>query len=315
MKVLNRFLASLAVYLIVILVPFLVWGQGKYAPASPLKLKIQPTLKAPRSQISREPVTKATPQTTAPKSEGSSRGGAGNTGGGDEYTADFVNTARLEIYPWLKEHGSTLKPAVDAEEFMKAVDPENIVSSPQVFESCQFQVIDEGLPSQKIVGVPKSKEDRSVPACYNSDVGKIYLSRSRYPIVLRNSSPKRGLIAHEVFRKMGLEGNAYEISSQMSIVNVPRTVPGVGSVANKDACDGNRSYMWSLIEVYIRSVKHCYQLEFTGRIKSQAYEDEKKIVTLIERSYAKAVFTCDYVCEDSLECSGPVPQGACSKSE
>jgi len=129
--------------------------------------------------------------------------GGGGTGGGDLYVVDFVTTATQTIYPWLKAHGNSLKPKVNATDFLMAMDPRGIVSASHVFESCDG-----------------SRTGREVDACYNADKDQITLSRTRYPI--NSDSPdKLKLIAHEVFRKMRIEGDQYEIVRQISIFNNP----------------------------------------------------------------------------------------------
>ena len=122
------------------------------------------------------------------------------SGGGDEFTLDFVRVATQIIYPWLVTKGSKLNPSVDSGDFLIAVNPKQLVSIEHVFESCDG-----------------SSRGREVEACFSSKDGFTYLSRTRYP--LKNDSPaKFGFISHEVFRKMGIEGNQYEISRQMSIL-------------------------------------------------------------------------------------------------
>ena len=130
--------------------------------------------------------------------------GPGGTGGGDEYTLDFVQTATQQIYPWLKAHGNSLVPKVNADDFLMTTNPENIISEYQVFESCDG-----------------SNGGREVEACFNSITNKIHLSRTLYPLNIKNSSGKLGLVAHEIFRKMKLEGDKYEITRQLSIVAIP----------------------------------------------------------------------------------------------
>ena len=127
--------------------------------------------------------------------------GGGSTGGGDEFALDFIQTATQQLYPWLKAHGKSLNPKIDADDFLMATNPEEIVSDLQVFETCDG-----------------SKNGREVEACYSESTNKIHLSRTRYPINLKSSPGKLGLVAHEIFRKMKLEGDQYEITRQISIV-------------------------------------------------------------------------------------------------
>lgn len=133
--------------------------------------------------------------------------GSGVRGGGDQFVLDFVRTANLEIYPWMKKNQSRLK-GFSADEFIRAVDPEKIQSIDKVFESCDG-----------------SDQGREVDACYNQELDKIFLSRSKYPIFNINFPAKRGLIIHEILRRLGLEGNGYQLTSQMVFDDLPS--PGI----------------------------------------------------------------------------------------
>lgn len=133
-------------------------------------------------------------------------GGVGNTGGGDEFTYDFLFTANQIIYPWLKSNGHKLNPKVDAEAFLKALDPKSLVSVQEVYESCD-----------------EKKSGRPVSACYNARTGQILLSRDRY--ITDNFSPSKiGLVSHEIFRKMGIEGDNYEVTKQIAIAKIPPNI-------------------------------------------------------------------------------------------
>ena len=125
--------------------------------------------------------------------------GPGTSGGGDNYTLDFVRTATQSVFPWLAENGSRLSPSVDASDFLMSISPKDIASLDRVFESCDG-----------------TQTGREVAACYNAKTGKTFLSRRLYP-VNSNAPSKIGLVAHEVFRKMGIESDGYEITKQMSI--------------------------------------------------------------------------------------------------
>jgi len=132
------------------------------------------------------------------------RMGGGDPGGGDQYTLDFINTAQNEIYPWLKKHGTELNPPINAEEFLKFVNPKKIVSQPAVFESCNKS------------GKPESENDRSVSACYSATTGMTRINQSTYPLDVVASPMKRNFIMHEVFRKMGIEGDDYKVTKRIS---------------------------------------------------------------------------------------------------
>ncbi|HEY8271150.1 MAG TPA: hypothetical protein VIG33_09710 [Pseudobdellovibrionaceae bacterium] len=83
-----------------------------------------------------------------------------------------------------------------------------------VFESCRFEIKNPGKSDQKFEGIPLSTRDRAVEACYDG-VDLIYLSSSKYPLAAKNSLEKRRLIAHEVFLKMGLEGDDWKLSTEL----------------------------------------------------------------------------------------------------
>ncbi len=125
----------------------------------------------------------------------------GETGGGDLFILDFTQTAREEIYPWIKEHGSQLTPPVNAESFLEAISPKDMISMDHVYESCDG-----------------SNSGREVDACYNEITKQTVISRTRYPIRMPTSPAKSALVAHEIFRKLKLEGDDYNVSRQMPIL-------------------------------------------------------------------------------------------------
>lgn len=129
--------------------------------------------------------------------------GAGSSGGGDSYVLDFVKTATQEVYPWLLKNGRALDSKININDFLVAINPKEIVSIAHVFESCDG-----------------SNTGREVEACYNADTDFIYLSRTMYR-VNDNSPAKQGVVAHELFRKMGAEGDNYEITKQMVLEKTP----------------------------------------------------------------------------------------------
>jgi len=135
--------------------------------------------------------------------------GPGGTGGGDEYVLDFISVGYQEVYPWLVKNGSRLSPAVDAKVFLQQLSQYNIFSKDKVFEKCD--------------GTQTGKEFQ---ACYNKSTGKIMISRSLWPIKELNSPTKRGTVAHEVFRRMGIEGDKYEVTRQIPILSIKRASSG-----------------------------------------------------------------------------------------
>lgn len=130
--------------------------------------------------------------------------GGSSTGGGDAYVRDFVATATQEVYPWLLEQGISLKPKIDAETFLRAVNPRDMQSADHVYEKCN--------------PTAKAANEREVQVCYSQENDRYYISRTMYPLDVK-SSAKRALVAHELFRKMKIEGDLYEISRQMPIEN------------------------------------------------------------------------------------------------
>jgi hypothetical protein len=121
---------------------------------------------------------------------------------GNQYTVDFIKVAEQEIYPWLVKNGHKIQPVVSAELFLKHIQTiaKRIDSKDVVYESCDA-----------------STNGRIVAACYNSVTDMIWLNQKLYPLDLINSQAKRLLIMHEVFRRMGLEGDKYEVTRKLSV--------------------------------------------------------------------------------------------------
>jgi hypothetical protein len=142
--------------------------------------------------------------------------GSGN--GGDEYALDFIKIATLDIYPCLQQYGDQFNPKVDADGFLKAVDPHSVASVAHVYESCVVVVRNRGQKNQHLESVPQGARDREVEACHDPQSNMIYLSRALYPVRVEQSLAKRGVIAHEIFRKLGLEGDDYQTSSQFEMI-------------------------------------------------------------------------------------------------
>ena len=135
--------------------------------------------------------------------------GGSDRGGGDEFVADFLKVANQEIIPWIRTNGKDLNPPVEEKHFAETLAALRILSVEKTFESCHFKEV-----NSKLLAIKLSKKDREVSACFDG-AGDIFLSRSHYPIAVINSSAKRALVAHEIFRKMGLEGDQYELTKQM----------------------------------------------------------------------------------------------------
>jgi hypothetical protein len=131
-------------------------------------------------------------------------GGSIDGGGGDKYVIDFISIALNTIRPWLEKNGRQLN--VDSEAFSKNVDPKIISSQDHVYESCN-----------------ETTGGREVEACYNYKEDKIRLSRTMYNIE-DQSNAKIALVAHEIFRKMNIEGDNYEITKSSLFKNIKYTI-------------------------------------------------------------------------------------------
>lgn len=161
--------------------------------------------------------------------------GSKDGGGGDRFVLDFVNVANTEVYIWIKLIGTSLNPQVDPKEFLNAIDPKKIASARRVYESCRFKLVNSGAEDQYLEGQPRSSSDREVEACYDGQ-GFIYISRILYPLEEKKSIAKRILIAHEIFRKMGVETDEFEVTKQMNTLSISKKatcrVCGPGSSLN-----------------------------------------------------------------------------------
>jgi hypothetical protein len=113
-------------------------------------------------------------------------------GGGDGYVASFVTVAR-HIEAWLEIHGKELNPSVDFMAFDRAVDPNKIGST-------DSQLYYKGLPKDCL---------------FDLSSGIITINRARWSELKDGSSEQTRVVAHELFRKMGIEGDGYEVSTQI----------------------------------------------------------------------------------------------------
>lgn len=128
--------------------------------------------------------------------------GGQDGGGGDSYVQDFIKVAEFEVLPWIETHGNEVYPSVDAKAFKAAV--ENLVAGKTIWsEEVVYETCD------------GSQSGRIVDACYNYDKNDLIISRTRYPLAINNSAIKRRIVAHEIFRKMKLEGDDYYLSNQL----------------------------------------------------------------------------------------------------
>lgn len=132
----------------------------------------------------------------------SAKDGGQDGGGGDSFVQDFIQVAKSELLPWIVKNGSNMFPAVDSHLFEKSildlVEDKTITSDEVVYESCDGSQI-----------------GRIVEICYNYKTNVIVISRTRYPLEMKKSAIKRKLVAHELFRKLRLEGDGYSLSNQM----------------------------------------------------------------------------------------------------
>lgn len=138
------------------------------------------------------------------------RDGGVSTGGGDEYVIDFIQTAQLEVYPWAKKN----QDIINAEKLLTAIQPEKIQSADRLFETCQFKIIQDDHGHKTYQGVPSNPQDPPRQACYNQNLDVIFLSRELYPLNVKNTPSKMSLVAHELLRRLRLEGNEYLITGQ-----------------------------------------------------------------------------------------------------
>ncbi len=145
--------------------------------------------------------------------------GSGTSGGGDRYVGDFLETVKLDLYPLIKKSQSKYQGLV-AEELLAAADPSRMVSEERVFESCDG-----------------SRKGREVEVCYSSAEDMFHISRAMYPIDRKNSPSKRRLLAHELARRLRLEGDDYLLTSRVSFVE---QAASKGPIASEVALEGKR---------------------------------------------------------------------------
>lgn len=169
------------------------------------------------------------------------QGGVADTGGGDAWTTDFLNIARNELIPWLYANEASpegVKLPVSAKAVESAVNPRQIKSLPFVYEKCRTGMValtffsQLGFEPKQLSGIQVDAKDREVSACYDGQY--IYISRKMWPLGTNYDprigsdeglrSVKRGLVAHEIFRKMNIgEGDNYTISEKIPILSVNTT--------------------------------------------------------------------------------------------
>lgn len=116
------------------------------------------------------------------------RPGGDHSGGGSGCLAEFMRTA-YEFSEWLDLKGAQLHPPVRGNQFLLELDPKAI------------KFTDEDLRYQ---GNP-------VDAFWNGSHILVRCDR----LIPNSFESRRKVVAHEIFRKMGLEGDHYEISRQI----------------------------------------------------------------------------------------------------
>jgi len=112
-------------------------------------------------------------------------------GGGDAYVADFISIA-YKVYGWLEKNGQFLEPKVDASDFILTLEPKKIASQNE----------------------PLFYRGVEVDAYYKGEDGVIHINRPRYSSI-QEESIKWRLVSHEIFRKMKLEDDEYQITQQI----------------------------------------------------------------------------------------------------
>ena len=124
-------------------------------------------------------------------------GGTSVTGGGKGCRAEILHVTN-EVADWIAVYGNLLSPRLSKYEFLEAAASGGIVDTD---EDLRFngEKVDALFDGKKIV-----------VQC-NRFLGNTYDVRKR-------------VMAHEVFRKMGLEGDDYEVSRQMDFIHDIRNV-------------------------------------------------------------------------------------------
>lgn len=118
-------------------------------------------------------------------------GGIGSTGGGDAVVQDFVVSA-YGAHKLLQDMGGRITPSVDLAKFKSTIAADHI-------EATDTKLMIKGA---------------EVTAFYDQATDKISVNRSRWREI--NKAPeKQRLAAHEIFRRMGLNDDDYQISKQL----------------------------------------------------------------------------------------------------
>ena len=128
--------------------------------------------------------------------------GGVDTGGGSGCMAEFMR-AGYQVSDWLTNNGQKLQPPVRSDDFLRQIDPSIIVEVP--------------------ADQPLDYHGNPVDAYFTGT--QILVRCDRF--LGRDTTIRQRVVAHEIFRRMGLEGDAYEISRQIWSSTDPSGIFGV----------------------------------------------------------------------------------------
>jgi hypothetical protein len=117
--------------------------------------------------------------------------GGRSDGGGDAIKQDFLVSADA-AYRLILKNGSSLNPPIDPARFGAVIEPAHIASTDE----------------------PLIYQNTTVDAYYNASTDVILINRSRWQSISKDDE-KLKLAAHELFRRMGLDDDKYQISIQL----------------------------------------------------------------------------------------------------
>lgn len=185
------------------------------------------------------------------------KGGGGDPGGGSGCMAEiYVAASLVDLY--LYKHKDL---GVNSLEFQQALDPLAIKFVP---------------PTQ-----PLKYEGNDVDAYF--DGNKIEVRCDRF--LGLDADARAHVIAHELFRKLGREGDAYEITHK---------IPQIAGLT--DTCGESREVLASLTGSYIEGFITCRDLQAQHRTRAPEYQTMLISQKLAQRTYAKTRALCNSVC-------------------
>lgn len=204
--------------------------------------------------------------------------GGDHSGGGSGCMSEVQRSAEVVIQD-LRLEGRKLNPPVRASAFAGASRPTS------------FKFVDEKTDLQY--------EGAHVDAYFNGETILVRCDRFE-----KNSIDGRArVVAHEIFRKMAIEGGNYEVSRQLAIFQ--------GGLHDR-SCGEIQEAMSKLLSTYIDAFKTCYDLEQAGQSAGSTYRLEIAIARQVEATYPEGIQACHQYCPDTSPCDGPKPAGACS---